>query len=122
MVAAILTFPIDMKMAIHVQFIICGVGSLASGKIFQNFHSVLCYAIFSSVIIKNAGILFIDILRICTNFAISIIFEFGQLIFLSIFEVLDNNPWHLNITGSLLQLFLIASVLISSKAITILLL
>jgi hypothetical protein len=34
MVAAILNFPIDMKMVIHVQFIICGVGSLVSGEIF----------------------------------------------------------------------------------------
>ena len=34
MVADILTFPIDMKMAIHVQFIIFGVGSLVSGEVF----------------------------------------------------------------------------------------
>jgi hypothetical protein len=34
MVAAILTFPIDMKIVIHVRFIICGVGSLVSGEIF----------------------------------------------------------------------------------------
>ena len=47
------------------------------GKFFQNFHSVICHTISSSVIIKNAGILFIDILRICTNFTISITFELG---------------------------------------------